>query len=249
MKNIILFSLMAVALIFNSCKKCEEVKLRPCGSSEDNPMVDLIVLIDASGSMGGVAQSLSDAVELAISSALDSCTVDAQFTFLGVDDPWNGTVFNRSHKDYIFSNNGNVQLAGEIPPVGLETEQGANAIEDLSNYAAWREGACRAIFYISDEQLDSSDPSNDYDNEDLATSNAIRAAQNNSVAVFTHFINDQNHDSRILQNYNDLTSQTGGSNMVSHSDNDVNSQLYINMMPSIVCNACNGCNLSQFFNE
>ena len=104
------------------------------------------IIIDTSGSVSSSAKAVSDAVSIAIDEAKSSCEPDLEITFLGVDGIWNGTAFTQSHRDYIFGIHGTVPLAGDRPPAGYKTEQGANAIEDLSKYAKWRKSACRAIF-------------------------------------------------------------------------------------------------------
>lgn len=247
MKNIKIIILLAMAVSYMACNKCEEVVLEPCGVSNEKPLVDLIVLIDASGSMGRVADSISVAAQAAIDNAMASCNTDLRVSFLGVDGVWPGTVFDTAtHRQYIYNETGIITLSADINHVGLPTEQGANAIEDLSIYAPWREGSCRAIFYISDEELDSFSPVGDFTNEDAATNDAILAAQANNVSVFTHYIMEQGRGPSILNNYDDITSQTGGINLTTPTYAAVNAQLYIDFMPTIVCNACNGCHLNQY---
>ena len=246
MKTIHFLLLLCVALFFYGCDDCDPIDMNPCGGPLSNPKVDLIVLIDASGSMGNVANTIDMAAQTAIQNALDSCPVDLSVTYLGVDGVWGGTVFNNDHRSYIFAAQGTIPLAADAPHVGLPQEQGANAIEDLSQFAPWRDNACRAIFYISDEELDSVSPAGDFANEDAATAAAIAAAQANGVTVFTHYITEQGRGPQILQNYNDLTSQTAGFNLTTATYAAVDQQLYQNLMPRIICNSCNGCQLGLY---
>jgi len=244
MKKMKMIMLLALIIGIAACNPCEKSQIVPCGASNNNPKVDLIVLIDASGSMGQVADSISAAANIAIMNAVDMCKSDLKVTYLGVDGVWPGTVFNTQHRNFIFANYGIVPLAADMNHVGWLPEQGANAIQDLSKYGAWRDSACRCIFYISDEELDSFNPIGDVTNEDQVTQDAILAAKANGVAVFTNYITAQLRGPTILQNYVDLTTQTGGINFTTSSYSEVTTNLYIGLMPTIVCNGCNGCNLN-----
>lgn len=196
---------------------------------------DLIVLIDTSGSMGRSAKAVSDAVADAIEIAKRKCSPDLKITFLGVDGVWSGTVFYTSHRDYIYGIKGTIPLSADKIPVGFKREQGANAIEDLSKYSDWREGACRAIFYISDEELDSISPRNDFANETLATNAAITAANASDVTVFAHHLTYQKLAPQIIQNYKDLCDKTGGEAYFSSTPNK---EEYTRLLSDAICNAC-----------
>ncbi len=231
-----------------SCEDCGEVVLEPCGGSNFTPKVDLIVLIDNSGSMGNVANTISNAAVTAIDTALAKCPVDLRVQYFGLEGTWGGTVFNSSQRTYIESiyGTGYTLPAADNNHRGLAQEQGANGIEDLSNLFDWRDNACKAIFYISDEELDSVNPQNDFANEDQVTLDAISAATTNGVTVFLHYV-EQGRSPNILQNYTDLASDTGGSLIYSdRGHGSVTPQTYIDFMPQIICNACLGCELNQF---
>ena len=221
----------------------------PChsggGSGGDtSPKVDLIVIIDTSGSMDSYAALVSAATVEAMEQAKKECKTDLEITYLGVEGIWPGTVFMTNHRDYIFTHNGTVPLVADTPYVGYQPEQGANAVEDLSKYAKWREGACRSIFYISDEELDSIMPTGDFANETLATNNAIAAANLNNVTVFAHHLTHLHRGSNIEQNYRDLCDQTGGK--AYFSENPTTDE-YVNMLKEVICNACgDGCKEAEF---
>jgi len=223
----------------NSLKPCGEEEERcPCSGRDGNPKgqkTDLIVLIDSSGSMRTPAGTISSVVQDAIKAAQKSCEPDLKITFLGVDDTFSGTVFNQSHRDYIVGLRGAVTLRADNPPGGLNTEKGAKAIEDLSQHADWRKGACRAIFYISDEELDSIDPRNDFANEDAVTNAAIAAANANKVTVFAHHLTYQNLAPSIIQNYKDLCDKTGGEAYFSPA---ADKKEYIRLLTDVICNSC-----------
>jgi hypothetical protein len=239
---------LVIALFFFGCERCDEPVLEVCGGNGP-PKVDLIILIDQSGSMGNIATTISNAAAVALDSAQVDCPTDLVTHFLAVDGTWAGTLFNTSHRQFIYTANGGIiPLASDIAPVGFASELGAHAVEDLSNFAPWRPGACRAIFYISDEELDGSSPRGDFANETAATAAAIASAIGNEVTVFTNFITANNLGASILQNYDDLTGQTGGINLLSPTYSSVTEDSYIDFMPQIVCNACKACELGQLMN-
>ncbi|PHI20850.1 hypothetical protein CEQ90_05660 [Lewinellaceae bacterium SD302] len=250
MKTLNYFTLIFLAVFVFSCEPCEKISLEVCGGTDELPKVDLIVLIDASGSMGSVASTVSNAAKASIDSALAKCPVDLNVNYLGVDGIWAATLFDSTHRNVIYQiQGGTPTLASDGPPPGYALERGANAIEDLSGLYNWRKEACRAIFYISDEELNGVSPINNFAEEDAVTAAAIAAAQLNEVTVFTNYILENNRDPSILTNYNDLTGQTGGFNLTTPNMSDVDSTLYIDLMPQIVCNACKACELKQFMSE
>lgn len=199
---------------------------------------DLIVLIDTSGSVYSSAQSISKAVSNAIEKAKEQCEPDLKITYLGLDGIWSGTVFTESHRSYIYRIHGSIPLSSNAPINSSDwkpMEQGAMGIKDLSKYADWRKDACRAILYISDEELDSSVPRNDFANETAATNQAIAEANSNNVTVFAHHLTYQNLNPQIIQNYQDLCSKTGGKAYFSKNPNE---KEYVNLLSDVICNSC-----------
>ncbi len=224
----------------NTLPNCDPDE-KDCGCGEGTgdttgAVVDLIVLIDTSGSMSESASAVSNAAGKAIKFAEVTCPNDLRVTYFGVDGIWPTTAFIQSHRDYIYALHGSATpLAADTNHVGLASEQGANAIEDLSSLFDWRDGACRAIFYISDEELDSISPTGDYANENTVTDAAIAAANANNVTVFAHHLTYQNRGAQIEQNYTDLCQMTGG--MV-HFSNAPDEGEYIKLLQEAICNAC-----------
>lgn len=208
----------------------------PCGSAgaTHGARVDLIVLIDTSGSMGGSATAVSEATDKAIEKAKAECHVDLNVTYLGVDGTWPGTLFNNSHRTYL-SGLTSAILSTDNPVGGYDPEEGANAIEDLSKYAAWRKEACRAIFYISDEELDGFAPIGDVANEAAATAAAVTAANANNVTVFANHLTYQNRGPSVIANYNSLCNLTGGTAFFSST---ANVEEYVNILSKVICSAC-----------
>ena len=221
MKNLVILILGGILCLFwESCNEGPSIEPSACGGSATQPKIDLVLLIDASGSMVSAARSI-DAAATVFTMPIDSCPADLRINYFGVEGTFSGTVFTTNHRTYL---NGLVPagtpFSGDLGHVGLRQEQGANAISDLSNFMDWREGACRAILYISDEELDSIEPSGDFANENSVTLQAIADAQANTVTVFTHYLTYQNRSPQILENYNELTSMTGRSNITT-SDQSV----------------------------
>ena len=231
MKTIKKITYLIAILLFTSCGKEECINL-PCGGSNTNPMVDLIILIDCSGSMSSVANDISNQADTAISLALQDCPSDLRVTWLGLDGTWIGTKFITNHKTY---------LTGlGVTPLPANNEQGAIAIQDLSNNFDWRPGSCRAIFYISDEPINSNFGQALDDSE---TIKGITEANNNSVTVSANFLGNANFPT-YLANYQKITSETGG--QLFNSSNPLPANYYIqqNVFNSLVCNACNNCQIN-----
>lgn len=262
MKRLINILSACFLISFMACTECPEVLVSECGGGSSRPLVDLIILMDQSGSMGDAAAAISKAAEAGVASALDDCDSDLRAVYLGVDGvEFSGTLFTESHRVYINSIvTPNPPLAVDRVPLSFVTEQGANAIEDLSNYFDWRPNACRAIFYISDEELDGccsqSGPTaqvgippdiTELTNETNETNMAIAAATANEVAVFTHYINKGNLAPEVLALYQMLSEQTSGIYTTS-SEAEVNSEFYVELFPEILCNSCNACSLNDLAN-
>ncbi|MDB9931537.1 hypothetical protein OAD28_02305 [Flavobacteriales bacterium] len=102
-----------------NCEKEECVNLT-CGGSDANPMVDLIILIDCSGSMSSKATDISNQADSAIKLALLSCPSNLRVSWFGQDGTWNGTKFTQNYKTYL--------TALGVTPMPANNEQGANGI-------------------------------------------------------------------------------------------------------------------------
>jgi hypothetical protein len=150
-----------------------------CGGQPGVPSpVDLVIVIDTSGSMSDEAAALSTAAEAAIKAAAQNCPSDLQVAWFGIEGTWPGTRFTESYRASLG--------LGSPPLVGTpgDREDGAAAIIDLSDHFPWRAGAARAIFYLGDEALEGGNPQ---DPADVTAANAaIAAAQAASVTVFTY---------------------------------------------------------------
>ena len=210
-----------------------------CGCSGSHgagePKVDLVVLIDTSGSMSTQAAAVSSAAAAAIEAAQAECPTDLRIEWLGVGGTFSApTNFSQSYLSY---------LAGVAPPGSVfagsgHNEEGADATADISRYFDWREDACRAIFYMSDEPLENGFAQDAAD--DAATSNAIAEATANQVTVFTHLVGGTgaSNNPATRQNFSDLATATGGRAELG-GRGDLTQ--YLSLLKDVICNACGGC--------
>lgn len=159
-----------------------------------NP-VDLVIVIDTSGSMKMEAGELSAAAEKAIADAKSSCPSNLRVVWLGLEGTWENTKFDRKLSDYLVNTNkvdeSTLQIRRSKRTGWDEQEDGASAIEDIANHFDWRSDAARAILYLGDEALDGSSSTV---NEE-ATSRVIEAAKANHLVVHTYF-GDSGHENK-----------------------------------------------------
>jgi len=233
----------------NSLDPCDAKRGRcSCaGGGGSVPMVDLVVLLDSSGSMSSAGKAVAEAAEAAVAAASRECPSDLRVAYFVVDstkkgaDPAGylgditallaGTPFTQSHQQYLEG----IGAAGpfkqdEAQPAGDPTypgEEGADSIADLCNFYDWRPAACRSIFYISDTALDGYSAF-----YDAAATNATAAALANGVVLFAHKIP---LDSPAIEAaYDNMTDPTGGSTY--HGPVDV--AKYVELMKNAICRAC-----------
>ena len=87
------------------------------GAGSPSGGVDLVVLIDSSGSMGTAGNTISQVAPAALDQAVNSCNANANVTYLYLDNndngvtsgPWLG-IFTQSHESYL------VNVAGASSP-------------------------------------------------------------------------------------------------------------------------------------
>jgi hypothetical protein len=238
--------------MYNQLNHCDDSHAScSCGdSTPKDKLVDLIILLDSSGSMGSAATAVNAAAIDAVHAAAAECPSDLRVTWLVVDssksgaDPsgylgditsvLSGTPFTQSHQQYLEG----IGATGpfkqdEAQPAGDGTypgEEGADSIADLCNFFDWRPKACKAIFYISDDALDG--PSEFYN---AAATNATIAATNNGVVLFAHKIFPGSRTSIDIEaSYDNLTVPTGGS--AYHGTVDV--EQYKFLIRNAICKAC-----------
>jgi hypothetical protein len=158
--------------------------------SENTKKVDLVIVIDTSGSMKDEAQALSAAISAAVEQAKSACPSDLRVNYLGIEGTFENTKFDETVRNYL------TQKAGADPSLlksrvrkslanAGANEDGARAVEDVSEHYDWREGAERAIFLLQDESLDAGDMV--VTPEGIKANNkAIATAIKNEVKVHTY---------------------------------------------------------------
>lgn len=163
---------------------------RPCGAANDTDgltPVDLVILIDTSGSMGDEGDSLSSAADTAIQEAMKKCKSDLRVTWLGIEGTFPNTRFDTTLRDYLHSlgvSDSNILSRREADIGHAAREDGARGIQDICNHFDWRPGAFRAVFFLGDEPLEGGEPQTDADK--VAADNAITTANSTNVKVFTY---------------------------------------------------------------
>jgi hypothetical protein len=172
--------------------------------------VDLVVVIDTSGSMSDEAKDLSAAADAAIKAAAGSCPSDLRVEWFGIEGTWKSqdpaTKFTQTYRKYL---NGLGVPDSDIVGTPSDLEDGAAAVMDLSDHFDWRPGAARAIFYLGDEALEGGDPQNADDV--TAANSAIATANNRGVTVFTYLGTPlSTPDPVTAAEYARLANSTGG---------------------------------------
>lgn len=236
----------------NSLACCDE-KAEPCSCNSTptgTKKVDLVILIDASGSMSSAAKAVAKAADEALLKAESDCPSDLRVSWLTVDGSKTGanpagdlgdissdlvgTHFTQTHQQYLESIGSTGPFKqDEAQPFGDSTypgEEGADSIADICNFYDWRKGACKAIFYISDTALDGYSAF-----YDAAATNATAAALANGVVLFAHKITPgSNNSPGIAASYDNLTLPTSGS--AYHGP--VSEAKYVELIKEAICKAC-----------
>ncbi|MFN6487573.1 hypothetical protein [Nostoc sp. DedQUE02] len=179
------------------------------------PTVDLVIVIDTSPSMKDEAQALSDAAMSAIASAKSNCPTELRVVWLGIEGIWKGTNFDQTIRGYVTQKSKvsesklRGRKRGELKSAGAQ-EDAARAIEDISEYFDWREGAARAIFYLGDEALEGGGDKTEQ--KDITAADlAIQKAKTAEVTVHTYFgTSKSKHQEGIKTEYSRVATSTGG---------------------------------------
>lgn len=236
----------------NSLRHCDDSHKdcscgKPAGGATTKA-VDLVILLDSSGSMSGAAIAVSNAAADALEAAARECPSDLRTVWVVVDstkagaDPAGylgditgllaGTPFTQSHQQYLAPLSPGPFKQDEPQPPGDVTypgEEGADAIADLCHFFDWRPDACKAILYISDTKLDG------YSAFDAAAAaNAQAAASARGVVLFAHHIGPATPITPEMQSYLDMCNPTGGSVYFGPVDTDQ----YKVLLRNAICNAC-----------
>ncbi len=191
--------------------------------------LDLVVVIDTSGSMSDESSDLSKDIDIAIQKALENCPSKLRVTFLGIEGTWDDTKFDQSASDYL--------KALGVPESRLQArkpfkeadgrdhagnkEDLCRAVIDLSKHFDWRDGARRAIFVLGDEGMEGGGGILT-NAAKIKNDEAIAVAQQEKVKVYTYqgtpddsatnldrFPSVADRD-RVTKEYIRLAEQTGG---------------------------------------
>lgn len=238
----------------NTLKPCDEKEADcPCSSPSGSSAgkVDLVILVDSSGSMSGAWNAINEATEKLEDAIKEKCGKEARITKLNLDDSNDPSTSGGysvpgflNYEKYLRDTAGYAGslLTNNDDPDRYETEQGAKGIADLSSHFDWIDGACRSILYVSDEWLDGSfkgspSPANDIVDKPAsaaAISIAVNAANTNNVTLFAHLINSI----KEAEHYKLLTESTGGS---AHIGDAPSPKLYIDLVSEAACKCGKGC--------
>ncbi|ORM71690.1 hypothetical protein [Pantoea rwandensis] len=187
--------------------------------------VDLVIVIDTSNSMADEATALSEALNRAIEVATASCPSDLRVEFLGIEGQFKNSKFEQSVRSYLNTLGvaGN-SLKGRVYNTAARAgaqEDVARAVEDVSQYFDWRDGAERNLFVLGDESLEGGDMV--LNNARIeACNNAIKTAIAQSVKVHTYlgtphestpYPSDDDEQKMIVE-YKRLALRTGGEHYI-----------------------------------
>lgn len=191
--------------------------------------LDLVVVIDTSGSMSDESSDLSKDIDIAIQKALENCPSKLRVTFLGIEGTWDDTKFDQSASDYL--------KALGVPESRLQARKSfkeadgrdhagnkedlCRAVIDLSKHFDWRDGARRAVFVLGDEGMEGGGGILT-NAAKIKNDEAIAVAQQEKVKVYTYqgtpddsatnldrFPSVADRD-RVTKEYIRLAEQTGG---------------------------------------
>jgi hypothetical protein len=239
---------------YNTLSPCDKTEHADCGcsgASAADKKVDLIILLDSSGSMSSAGNAVAAAAEATVAAAHEACPSDLRVAWFTVDGRKPGanppgdlgditallasTPFTQTHQQYLegIGATGPFKQDEPQPPCDptYPGEEGADAIADLAHFYDWRPGACRSIFYISDTKLDG------YSSFDAAAAaNAATAATSSGVVVFAHHIGAPPPPmTSEMQAYLDMCTPTGGTAYFGA----IAPGVYEALIRDAICGACN----------
>lgn len=187
--------------------------------------VDLVIAIDTSKSMADEATSLSNALSSAIEAATGACPSDLRVEFLGIEGSFKNSKFSQTIRQYL-KNLGVAEdalkgrLVNTVARAGAQ-EDVARAVEDISEYFDWRDGAERNLFVLGDESLEGGDMVLNAE-QIAACDNAIKTAIAQNVKVHTYlgtpdkstpYASDDD-EQKMIKEYKRLALRTGGEHYI-----------------------------------
>ncbi|QEZ92139.1 VWA domain-containing protein [Proteus sp. CD3] len=191
--------------------------------------LDLVVVIDTSGSMADESSDLSKDIDIAIQKALEKCPSKLRVTFLGIEGTWDDTKFDQSASDYLKGlgvPESRLQARKPFKEADGRDHAGnkedlCRAVIDLSKHFDWRDGARRAVFVLGDEGMEGGGGVLT-NAAKIKNDEAIAVAQHEKVKVYTYqgtpddsvtnidrFPSVADRD-RVTKEYVRLAEQTGG---------------------------------------
>ena len=218
--------------------------VNPCPAGDGQPTpVDLVVVMDTSGSMADEARPLDAKVEALISAATADCRADVRVVWLGIAKILPGTNFTQTCRKYLAENLNLPRRELESDP--KDKEDGARSIIDLARHFDWRAGAARLLLFLGDEGLYQGDPQNKQDT--LQTERAIGVAQEQQVAVFTYLGTPlgKRINPKTQSQYQRLAAATGGQAYVHPPENLAGFQTALSGLACTSSTACATLDLPQ----
>ncbi|MGS8099166.1 VWA domain-containing protein [Providencia sp. PROV_01] len=155
--------------------------------------LDLVVVIDTSGSMADEAGDLSKQIDATIEAASAKCPSHLRATFLGIEGTWANTKFDQSASEYLIKIGANERdLQARLPFKESDGQDHAGnkedlcrAVIDISKHFDWRDDARRAIFVLGDEGMEGG--GGILTRAAIAKNNeAISVAQERGIKVYTY---------------------------------------------------------------
>ncbi len=187
-------------------------------NNKTSPAIDLVIVIDTSDSMDDDAAGLSKAAEKAIESTRTSCPSDLRVVWLGIEGTWKNTKFDRTVRKYLTKqcNVSESDIKGrkwdEYDSItGQQArEDGAPTMEDIANHFDWRDGAQRAMFYLSDEPLKGGGKTVDQEDIDAANQ-AIETANKEVMVIHTYLAEKEDtFTTELIKEYARVAQKTQG---------------------------------------
>ncbi|OBU10926.1 VWA domain-containing protein [Morganella psychrotolerans] len=198
-------------------------------AGNSNITLDLVVIIDTSGSMSDESADLSREIDAAIEKASALCPSQLRATFLGIQGTWPDTKFDQSVSNYLIGkgvHEGNLQARKPFTEADGRDHAGnkedlCRAVIDTCKYYDWRPAARRTIFVLGDEGMEGGGGTLT-NAAIMKNSEAITVAQSHGVKVYTYQgtpdDRPENHDrfpsiaerDKVTKEYQRLAEQTGG---------------------------------------
>jgi hypothetical protein len=210
----------------------------PSGDGRITP-VDLILLMDMSGSMADEADPLSRKLEAILSTVTaDKCRSDVRVSWLGIEGTKPRTQFTQTCRKYLLQEL-NIPRK-QIESAAKDAEDGARSLIDLARHFDWRPGAKRLILFLGDEGLFQGNPQTREDREQA--DRALVVAMEHQVTIFTYLGTPLGNkiNARTRADYERVAITTGGQAYVQPQENLDNFQIAlteISCFPPPACTA------------